>query len=322
MLRRQHPREPLDCLRREAPAAAAAIAAAGGGTPGYGGRVQWFAGGEQCLEPLLRALRGASSRIWLALRCARDGVVWDTVLYALRQRAARGVDVRLILGPGCRFAELGALRHMRIRCIRGDPGPACVLVDGALCFAGPIALRDEWAALRSGRRHHTAPCLRLEGAAAAVFAQAFAIRWHRLTGQTPPALPPPKQSGGYCYAMPMDAGALRRAAATAILRAERSVRLQGRDLRLAPALGMAGRAGVHVASRRAGTTACCIDGTCAILGGPGGGLWLYGDGAAGVEALLASADGRCAGSDTKEELYGSMQASAGDRGAPAGDAAG
>ena len=36
----------------------------------------------------------------------------------------------------------------------------------------------------------------LEGAAAAVFARAFAIRWHRLTGQTPPALPPPKQSGG------------------------------------------------------------------------------------------------------------------------------
>lgn len=294
----------LACLRAEAPGAACTVNALDGGTLRYGARVQWLPGGQQCLEALLPALRGAARRIWLELTEAGNGVVWDTVLTALRQRAARGVDVRLILGPGCRLPGLRELRHMRIRWTRRAlhvPGADCAVIDAGVCFAGAIILRDEWAGLRSSRRPWLAPCLRLEGGAAEAFALRFASRWQALTGQAPPELPPPADPGGYCYIRPLQAQALHAAVVRMIHRAEHSIWLLCPEPRLFPALRLAERAGVEVrvlggaapglrtgvrTGRRIRAMACCTDGAAAVLGGRGGGLWLFGDGAAGLEQLL------------------------------------
>ena len=95
----------LACLQAEAPAAAAAARAAGGPLR-YGAQIRWMRGAEECLGAMLPELRAAERRLWLELTDARPGVVFDAVLTALRQCAARGVDVRLILGPRCRLSGL------------------------------------------------------------------------------------------------------------------------------------------------------------------------------------------------------------------------
>ena len=306
----------LACLQAEAPAAAAAARAAGGNLR-YGAQVRWMRDAEACLGAMLSEVRAAEERLWLELTDARPGVVWDTVLTALRQRAARGVDVHLILGPGCRLPGVRSLRHMRIRCARRGPfapGGQAILIDDRVCYAGAIALRDDWAGLRSSQRPWIAPCLRLEGDAATAFGARFAAYLQDTAAQAPPA-EPRDRAPGYCYVLPLGGAALRRAVLSMIHRAEDNVWLltprPGPDPAVAAALRLADRSGaeVHVLSGcsravrgvstlactggQARTLACCVDGALAVVGGHAGGIWLYGDAAAGLEAFLARTAARC-----------------------------
>ena len=301
----------LACLRAEDPAAARMLDARDGAALRFGAQTHWFRGGEACLGPLLTHLRAARTRIWLALADAGPGVVWDTVLTILRRHAARGADVRLLLGPRCLLPGLRALGDMRIRWTRRGLRPAgmnAILIDADVCYAGAIALRDDWAGLRSSQTPWLAPCLRLEGGAVEVFAARFAALWQAAAGQALPDTPPAEGSGGYCYVLPLaDGQALRTAVLRMIQRAERSVWLLTPEP--GPALGRAlrltARSGVEVrilcargrlspdlcASACDGVRvcgmACCVDGTAAAVGDRGGGLWIYGDGAEGLGEMLA-----------------------------------
>ena len=271
------------CLRRlraehpEAAAIARALTDRGCGPLCYGGRVRWFSDGDSCFSSLLTDIRAAERTVRLESGRVPAGVVWDTLLTALRQRAARGVDVQLDVGraPGLREASL---MHIG-RTGRGPFAPegTAVLIDGRIRYAGLPALCDAFAGLRGGKRPRLDLCARWEA------------------------------GGGYCYAMPLGVHAAEAAAMHMIARAERSVRLlcPGPDAELTEALLRAERAGarVHIitggcraapqvgeavcAGARVRATACCVDGTLAVLGNPAGGLWLCGDGAAGLEDTLA-----------------------------------
>ena len=307
----------LACLQAEAPAAAAAARAAGGPLR-YGAQIRWMRGAEECLGAMLPELRAAERRLWLELTDARPGVVFDTVLTALRQCAARGVDVRLILGPRCRLSGLRELRHMRIGMAR--PGPftangAAILIDGRVCYAGAIALRDDWAGLRSSRRPWIAPCLRLEGGAAEAFGERFAAHWRETTPQPPPDRARNVGPEQYCYVLPLGGAALRRAVLSMVHRAEERVWLltprPGPGPPLAAALRLADRAGAQVrvltgcsravrdvstfgcADGQVRALACCVDASSAVVGDCFGGVWLYGGAAAGLETYLERASAAC-----------------------------
>ena len=232
--------------------------------------------GSGCLDALLTDLRAAERSIRLEAGRVRPGVVWDAILTALRQRSARGVDVELRVGraPGLREA---ALMHLDVMRRPFPPSGTAVLIDGRIRYAGLPALSDAFAGL--GARPQPDLCARWEA------------------------------GEGYCYAMPLDGPGAEAAALLSIARAERSVRLllPGPDAALTEALVQAERAGaeVHVltgyrgavpqvggavcAVARVRSLACCVDGALAVTGSRAGGLWLYGDGAAHLEEVFASA---------------------------------
>ena len=170
-------------------------------------------------------------------------MVWDAVFTALRQRAARGVDVGLGL-PGFPADELSRM-HIR-------PLPPArytqAEIDGRIVYAGLPVLCDAFAGLRCRQAPWVTGCLRWEAG----------------------------EDYGYAMAVPP-----RRALAAVIgmtARAEHSVTLL--TPRLSPALraalDQAAEAGVQVKVIRGGRVhalACCVDGNQALAGG----LWVYGE---------------------------------------------
>lgn len=211
-------------LREEAPEAgvqAAAIARLGNCPLWYGGQSQWFSEGEDCFRAMLQDLRQAEKSIWLEYFIIRPGVMWEEILSILRQKAAQGVDVRLIYDdfgclPGLPRNYPKILQQMRIRCcvfnrfqppLSGRLGNRdhrkLMLIDGKLCYTGGINLSDEYIGLRQRFGHWKDGAIRVEGEAVHSFLVLFLSMWTALNETQEP--PPPKPSGKaahYCYLQP------------------------------------------------------------------------------------------------------------------------
>lgn len=234
----------------EAGAQAAAISRLGECPLWYGGKTQWFSQGEDCFRAMLQDLRRAQKSIWLEYFIIRPGVMWEEILNILRQKAAQGVDVRLIYDdfgclPGLPRNYPKLLRRMRIRCCVFNPfGPPLsghlgnrdhrklMLIDGKLCYTGGINLSDEYIGLRQRFGHWKDGAIRVEGEAVHSFSVLFLSMWTALGGTEEP--PPPKPEAGeaqYCYLQPFWDSPLyaesvgRSAIAGLIARAQKSVRL-------------------------------------------------------------------------------------------------
>ncbi len=265
-------------LQREAPSAGAqalAITRLGGCSVYYGGEVRWFSGGEACFSAMLEELRNAERSIWLEYFIIRPGVMWDSILMILRQKAARGVDVRVIYDDfgclaGLKRGYPNTLRRMNIRCCVCNPFTpalsACMgnrdhrklmLIDGKICYTGGVNLSDEYIGLRQRCGHWKDGAVRLEGQAVYAFSALFLSMWEALSGEKQSAPPiPPEKNRGYCYMAPFWDSPLypepvgRSAIATMICRAERSVWLMTPyfvpDEALCHTLCLAASAGVEV----------------------------------------------------------------------------
>ena len=242
--------EALERLRLEAPEAAAqctAIWQLSGCPVWYGGQTRWFSSGEACFSAMLEDLRRAEKSIWLEYFIIRPGVMWSTILEILKEKAANGVDVRLIYDDfGC-FRGLPrnypqALKKMNIACRVCNPVTprlsACLgsrdhrklmLVDGNLCYTGGINLSDEYIGLRQRCGHWKDGAIRLEGAAVYGCTALFLSMWTALGGEaTAPPIPAQKQ-GDYCYLQPFGDSPLhtrrvgRSAIAGLVFRAQKNI---------------------------------------------------------------------------------------------------
>ncbi len=192
-------------LRQEAPEAgaqAAALYRLGACPLWYGGRVQWFSQGEACFRAMVQDLRRAQKSIWLEYDQVRPGVLWDTIFSLLRQKAAAGVEVRLL----CAGIKARQLRGTRIHaCPLGRSAGTArrLLIDGQLCYTGAMGLSDEYIGLRQSRGHWKAGSLRLEGAGVFSYTALFLSSWAALCGEILTAPPRPVyQEGSYCYVQP------------------------------------------------------------------------------------------------------------------------
>ncbi len=231
--------------RPEAAATAGALLSHGGGPLLYGGQARWLGDGWSCFASLLTDVRAAERSVLLESGRIRPGVVWDILLTALRQRAARGVDVCLRIGSAPGLREAG---HMHIRVERRSPPfPAgtAALIDGRIRYAGLPALCDAFAGLR--KTPWITACLRWEA------------------------------GGGDCYALPAGPRSARTAVLSMAGRAERSFCLtaprRSPDPALRAALRMAAESGVQVrvvSGRRVHAIACRADDRQAFTGG----LWV------------------------------------------------
>ena len=283
----------LACLRAEAPGAAAQAAAIGAPLY-YGLTAQWFSDPVACFDAMLEDLRQAEKCIWLSVPAIVPGVMWETILSVLRQKAARGLDVRLVYDARrsrlpLHYVNQLSPMHIRARALyRGSPLQA-LLIDGNLCYTGDLAIRDSRIGLRSRRGAYRIAVLRMQGAAIAPLCARFLSYF-----PDAPAECPPQEAGAYGYlAFFQDAPAVLSGL---IRRAEHSVCLMTPHLSpgTADTLGLAAASGVETRvllhrppfrrphgvqiaedGRRMTACACVADGqTAAIIAGRAG-LWLH-----------------------------------------------
>lgn len=144
--------------------------------------VEYFQLGDDMFPVLVKELKQAKHYIYIEYFIINDGVMWRTILDILEEKAAQGVDVRLIYDDfGClttlphRYYE--RLRAMGIKCQVFNPFRPLLnivqnnrdhrklcIIDGYVGFTGGINLADEYIneKMRFGHWKDTAVILRGE----------------------------------------------------------------------------------------------------------------------------------------------------------------
>lgn len=161
-------------------------------------RCTYYPLGDDCLEPMLEALRRAKRYIFLEYFIITQGEFWDAVLEVLKEKATQGVDVRVIyddLGcvalPGHYDRELTA---MGIKCVafnRFVPMVSAIMnnrdhrkiccVDGVVAFTGGVNIADEYINRIVRFGHWKDSAIRLEGPGCWSMAVMFLTLWSYIT---------------------------------------------------------------------------------------------------------------------------------------------
>ena len=168
-----------------------------GGYPTYENTsVTYFPLGEDKFEELKRQLRGARHFIFLEYFIIGQGVMWESILEILKEKAREGVEVRVMYdGMGCltllshRYpAELEA---MGIRCKVFSPvrpvlstyqnnrdHRKIVVIDGHTAFTGGVNLADEYINRKERFGHWKDTAVMLKGDAVKSFTMMFLQNWN------------------------------------------------------------------------------------------------------------------------------------------------
>lgn len=164
-------------------------------------RVRYLSSGEEAYAALLAAIGQARRYIFLEYFIVEEGDVWERVHALLREKAAGGVDVRLLMDDGgCFFLRprraLDELRSEGIACRVSNPFRPILsarqnyrdhrkiaVIDGEIALTGGVNLGDAYVnrAAVHGHWKDSAVCLRGRGA--------YAMGLHFLTmwNAAPPA---------------------------------------------------------------------------------------------------------------------------------------
>lgn len=162
---------------------------------------RYFPSGHEMLTSLLADLEAAEHYIFLEYFIIADGVMWDSILNILKEKAASGVDVRVIYDDIGSIRTLPAgyakkLRKMGIHCCVFNPfhpflsslqnnrdHRKIAVIDGKIAYTGGINLADEYigAKIRFGTWKDNA--VRLCGVAASSFTVMFLQMWSLLSGK-------------------------------------------------------------------------------------------------------------------------------------------
>ena len=202
----------LDHLRAEEPAAEAPAYYLAGKAfcPIYERtKTEYFPVGERCYNRMLRDLRSAKQYIYLEYFIIERGRMWDGILEILREKAAQGVDVRVIYDDfGC-ITKLPSgyykqLEAMGIRCRVFNPFIPVVspllnnrdhrkfmIIDGRIGYTGGINLADEYINAVRPFGHWKDCGIRLEGDAVWSMAVMFLAMWNQIRRESAVELLPP-----------------------------------------------------------------------------------------------------------------------------------
>lgn len=173
--------------------------------PVYSGtQTEYYSMGQEFLAPFLDALRKAEKYIFLEYFIVEEGQMWDPILAILREKAAAGVDVRVIYdGFGSMFTLPAdydeQLCRMGIQCHAFNPlhfslhisdyklfnhrdHRKIAVIDGCVGFTGGLNFADEYInrKLRCGVWKDTA--VKLEGSAVYSLTVSFLTMWDYVAG--------------------------------------------------------------------------------------------------------------------------------------------
>ena len=133
------------------------------GFPVYGStKTQYFSPGEKFLDPFLEQLEKAQKYIFMEYFIVQEGSMWNRILDILKEKAAQGVDVRIIYDDiGC-FLTLpknyaSILEQYGIKCQVFNPFRPVLSavqnnrdhrkitsIDGKVAFTGGLNMADEY----------------------------------------------------------------------------------------------------------------------------------------------------------------------------------
>lgn len=155
----------------------------------------YFGLGEQMFEQILLDLEGAQNFIFLEYFIVENGLMWDTMLHILKEKAACGVEIRMLFDDiGCMFTLPenydATLRSYGIDCYRFSklvPEATTVhnnrdhrkilVVDGKFGYTGGINLADEYINHTVIHGHWKDGGIRLEGMAVKGLMKLFLMNW-------------------------------------------------------------------------------------------------------------------------------------------------
>lgn len=164
--------------------------------PVYGGtRTKFYPLGDVCHEDILAALRGAERYIFIEYFIIEEGVLWNSVVDILKEKAAAGVEVRVIYddigsmftlptdyartlekqGIQCRvFNRLVPILSLRQN---NRDHRKYMIIDGKVAFTGGINMADEYINAKERFGHWKDSAIRLEGDAVWSMTVSFLSMW-------------------------------------------------------------------------------------------------------------------------------------------------
>jgi len=164
-------------------------------------QVDYFPLGEEKLRSLLEDLRKAEHYIFLEYFIIEPGIMWNSILQILEEKAARGVDVRVIyddIGSGYTLPDYyeHTLRKKGIKCYAFNPfrpvvsvlannrdHRKIVVIDGHTGYTGGINLADEYINEKNRFGHWKDTAVRLHGEAVWNLTVMFLQAWNGLAGK-------------------------------------------------------------------------------------------------------------------------------------------
>ena len=160
---------------------------------------KYLSPGEEKFKVLLEELSGAQHYIFLEYFIIQEGVMWNSILNILKEKAANGVTVRILYDDiGC-FMLLPSdypktLKTYGIECAVFNPfrpfatavhnnrdHRKLLIIDGEVAFTGGINIADEYINVKSRFGHWKDASVMLKGEAAWSVTVMFLSMWEALT---------------------------------------------------------------------------------------------------------------------------------------------
>jgi cardiolipin synthase len=165
-----------------------------------GNRVDILENGERAFPAMLAAIRGARTSVHFETFIFHDGKIGDAFVAALAERAAAGVQVRLLLdaygsskfgeenrrlleAAGARVIFFQPIRLNNVRRVHIRTHRKVLIVDGRLAFTGGICIDDAWQGDAERPDHWRDTQIRVEGPVVRDMQTAFARTWLVATGE-------------------------------------------------------------------------------------------------------------------------------------------
>ncbi|MGE0443660.1 MAG: phosphatidylserine/phosphatidylglycerophosphate/cardiolipin synthase family protein [Vicinamibacterales bacterium] len=185
-----------------------------------GNRVAVFTNGGQFYPAMRDAIRAAESSVNLEAYIFRPGEATMMIIDALVERAAAGVEVRLVLdaigsaglggdslrrlrGAGCRVSFYQPIAWYRLHRLNNRTHRELLVVDGRVAFTGGAGVADRWIRPEGKTPAWRDSMARIEGPIVAALQGVFAENWLECCGEilTGPRHWPPLAPAGETGAM-------------------------------------------------------------------------------------------------------------------------
>ena len=192
--------------------------------PVYGNTTtKYYPLGDDCYDDILNALQSAEKYVFIEYFIIEEGKLWNSVLDILKEKAAVGVEVRVIyddigsisklpydypnllesLGIHCRvFSRFVPVVSMRQN---NRDHRKYMIVDGRVAFTGGINMADEYINVKPRFGHWKDSAIRLEGDAVWSMTVSFLAMWdftHSEEEHFTPFRPVPAPGGTRGYVQP------------------------------------------------------------------------------------------------------------------------